>query len=1158
MSGQMETPNNTMANVATSEGKVCGLAASQADAYRQDLRDKAPFAPLRQGNQVKTFTTGKEYFSTLLAAMRKARKCIFIAGWQVNWDVDLEPGVRLIDVLHERVSSSPDFRVYVMPWMSPKVAVNTGDLDTMLAIFQLNAGRPHIQAMCCPAGSQNDHEGVEAGFFSHHQKLVVIDNEIAYVGGIDLAYGRRDDNSFSLDPSGLRYNERYNPGIPKLRQLSSHDPQCLSVTDLLMATLTSVSWMTGGDSDLDAIERKVRGLVDAADRTFLRAIELAKKEARAVADGFVYVGKQTAGVAKASAEAAGDLIKSGANASADLVIDAASSISEQCAAAGVLDLQGATARLAMPADANTGLAKDIQRAEIGARQAWNNAVDAVSLLHDYVKPAMRLKVSQRPSNVATRWADAERSAVGSYNAVIQGAAGAASKVDAAGNKSLEACVELAPATRRGVRAAKQTTRSAIDGTKAMASEVGGEIKSATVSVVTTAARINVLQGLVLTQLQFSRQLINNALAWIGPKSDAALMDIVSSEHIKPQDVQNLIDALKRLLKLVYLMQLAVNWTHVNRHEQLLNPSVKAAPVGGAFLDDLQPRQPWQDVHCEIRGPSVYDVAMNFIGRWNANQKSYLSDDTLGDAGSLVGSLFGAVATRGSLVGRFAGGYAGRKFAEPLAGKVQSAVFIENDLIPTEPSPTTNEAPRGVAVRVLRSAAKKLVEQESAAAPKGRKPKIIQRQNEIETQMVNLIRGATDFIYIENQFFQSDFGKPSIDVFGPEGERTLSAPMRYLMRQRGNRMTSALTMLGLKDQKAPALPRNKICLALGERIAEAIRYGHPFHVYLVLPEHPEGRLDDITIMGQIHWTMQSLVFGELSLVNRVRQAIWAKANCTNIYCDDEWRAALVKSRAHTDGEAGFEGITWTKWSTYLTLLNMRNCQALKSAKGRRVCTEQIYVHSKLLIVDDRHVIMGSANINDRSLDGGRDSEIAVMLMDTELVKAPLRDKEVYVTPLARDLRMRLWRKHFAFDGGNDVVGSAEERLGGLIERPASSETIAAIRSIAVGNAVAYQSAFDFIPRSDFPRGTGSGIWPPLRGSAGGSDVGLSLVFDSQKRMPFSLDYWSASRENSLVKDVMGYLLALPIFWTGGENNHPTGMSVKVLTKAPAIVQSATHG
>lgn len=37
---------------------------------------------------------------------------------------------------------------------------------------------------------------------------------------------------------------------------------------------------------------------------------------------------------------------------------------------------------------------------------------------------------------------------------------------------------------------------------------------------------------------------------------------------------------------------------------------------------------------------------------------------------------------------------------------------------------------------------------------------------------------------------------------------------------------------------------------------------------------------------------------------------------------------------------------------------------------------IYVHSKGMIVDDEFVILGSANINQRSLEGLRDTEIAM--------------------------------------------------------------------------------------------------------------------------------------------------------------------------------------
>lgn len=37
---------------------------------------------------------------------------------------------------------------------------------------------------------------------------------------------------------------------------------------------------------------------------------------------------------------------------------------------------------------------------------------------------------------------------------------------------------------------------------------------------------------------------------------------------------------------------------------------------------------------------------------------------------------------------------------------------------------------------------------------------------------------------------------------------------------------------------------------------------------------------------------------------------------------------------------------------------------------------IYVHSKGMIVDDEFVILGSANINQRSLEGTRDTEITM--------------------------------------------------------------------------------------------------------------------------------------------------------------------------------------
>ncbi|KAL4861684.1 hypothetical protein BDV12DRAFT_203765 [Aspergillus spectabilis] len=43
-------------------------------------------------------------------------------------------------------------------------------------------------------------------------------------------------------------------------------------------------------------------------------------------------------------------------------------------------------------------------------------------------------------------------------------------------------------------------------------------------------------------------------------------------------------------------------------------------------------------------------------------------------------------------------------------------------------------------------------------------------------------------------------------------------------------------------------------------------------------------------------------------------------------------------------------------------------------------EELYVHSKVMLADDRIVIYGSANINDRSQVGDHDSEIAILIED----------------------------------------------------------------------------------------------------------------------------------------------------------------------------------
>ena len=90
--------------------------------------------------------------------------------------------------------------------------------------------------------------------------------------------------------------------------------------------------------------------------------------------------------------------------------------------------------------------------------------------------------------------------------------------------------------------------------------------------------------------------------------------------------------------------------------------------------------------------------------------------------------------------------------------------------------------------------------------------------------------------------------------------------------------------------------------------------------------------------------------------------------------------------------------------YITFHGMRNWSILMG----KLVQEIIYVHSKLMIVDDKYVICGSANINDRSLLGKRDSEIAAVIKDEEFLDSTLNKQSVRVGRYAYSLRKKIFK------------------------------------------------------------------------------------------------------------------------------------------------------
>ena len=83
-------------------------------------------------------------------------------------------------------------------------------------------------------------------------------------------------------------------------------------------------------------------------------------------------------------------------------------------------------------------------------------------------------------------------------------------------------------------------------------------------------------------------------------------------------------------------------------------------------------------------------------------------------------------------------------------------------------------------------------------------------------------------------------------------------------------------------------------------------------------------------------------------------------------------------------------------------------------NKQLVTEQLYIHAKCMIVDDKIAIIGSANINERSMLGSRDSECAAVVRDTDMLWSTMNGEPYLVGRFAHTLRMRLMREHLGID------------------------------------------------------------------------------------------------------------------------------------------------
>ncbi|CAM8989276.1 unnamed protein product [Rhodiola kirilowii] len=384
-----------------------------------------------------------------------------------------------------------------------------------------------------------------------------------------------------------------------------------------------------------------------------------------------------------------------------------------------------------------------------------------------------------------------------------------------------------------------------------------------------------------------------------------------------------------------------------------------------------PREPWHDMHCRLEGPAAFDVLMNFKQRWvKATRWKEFGKQIKSKANWHADSLINI--ERISWI-----------ISPPIPDIIDDIITcIPNE----EPSVwvSKEDDPETWHVQIFRSIDSGSLRGFPKEVDTAKSLNLIVSKNlvidkSIQTAYIQAIRSAKNFIYIENQYFLgSSYAWPSYKNAGAD---------------------------------------HLIPMELALKIVSKIRAKERFAVYVIIPMWPEGDPKAAIVQAILYWQSQTmemmyrLVAQELT---DVELADFHPLDYLNFYCLGNREEMSSQMLAESDANSPNSGNKVTD-----------------SFKFQRF---MIYVHSKGMIVDDEYVIIGSANINQRSMSGTNDTEIAMGSYQphhTWAAKNRHPHGQIY------GYRKSLWAEHLGM-------------LSETFEKPESLDCVRKVNEIALDN------------------------------------------------------------------------------------------------------------
>lgn len=406
------------------------------------------------------------------------------------------------------------------------------------------------------------------------------------------------------------------------------------------------------------------------------------------------------------------------------------------------------------------------------------------------------------------------------------------------------------------------------------------------------------------------------------------------------------------------------------------------------------RMGWSDIALSLNGPIVGSLITHFVDRWN-----YIHRDKYRAKDGIKYKLLNAN-----------GREAGSESEAPIPqdeeghdmlglGRLQRRLHHGMNRLMGEDERQHHQTGPGSQIQLTRSCCNW-----SGGHP---------TEHSIANAYIDAITNARHFIYIENQFF----------------------------------------ITATSDKQDPVV--NKLGLAMVERIVRAHEEGRNFKIVVVMPAVPAfaGDLQADDALGTraiMEYQYNSINRGGYSIMETLRRRgvddvgryiaffnlrNYDRINISSTMRDAEARAGVSYEQARREYDDRVQGwgrgggsyeryqeaasrVQDDSWDS-VAACYMENGPDLhripwngsEDDELNAFVSEELYIHSKVLIADDRLVICGSANLNDRSQLGDHDSEIAVVIEEPDdLIDSEMDGRHYRVSKFATSLRRFLYRKH----------------------------------------------------------------------------------------------------------------------------------------------------